>query len=253
MSTRNSTNSNKGKMTKVTEERFAEMIQWEMNALLDFVKWQDQKIMTYFKVSIGVFSLFITGLVAIFTLGQRAGTLGDNYPFDLVLWIVLFCMGLINLVIVKQISAIHAGRISAIRQANNFRRALDSAVFTLLEGKQPESVDDLKNEDTDYWNAFGCYRVLPLDDRLLQEHHRYFGKSAEDFMVLVISFLTAMVLIAPLVYFGFTGSAFISYGSGATTLTFLIGISWVLMDSRKMIRSAIFANSPNNGNSGLVT
>lgn len=222
-------------------DRFAENLRWEQNKIYDFVIHQEDKKLSVLKISFGVFSLFITGLIAIFSLASKSdGNILLAYPFDVLFVAVLIGMGLINLILIKFVMAYRAGGILALRQSNCIRQALDAVTFSLIENRMPNDKSELEKEkDTNkfYWCLFGQHRKLPIENKDLRRQNRNLFSSADNFAVMVITFLTSIFFLAPVIHIIVTTkeSAFIGAASATLFFMFLTTVAYIIYSSKKNV------------------
>ncbi len=228
-----------------------EKLKHEEITILDFLKHLDNRKAYAIRSSFAVFSIIISALVAIYTFSHRSGeTMALMYPFNALFAFVLIGLGAANLVIIKLIMNYRAGLLLAFRQANCIRQAIDRVFYTMLEGRFPKQVDDLRDKETIYWDLLGQHRKLPIDNTDLRAQNNSWYKSSDEFAVTIIAVFTTVLFIGAtlhvLLYEG--ESTVIGVVSGASLMFFLLGVIWIVQHSRNAVNKALESDlEKNNG------
>jgi len=172
-------------------------IHFEMNMIAKYIEECNTRKFSLFRLSLTVFTAVVLSMVTIFEFYAKKGVTLEA-PFNVIAALILVFVGLINIVIVKELLSIHASRLISFRQLNCLRHALDSIKYKKFEGEYPNSIDDLKNKDTKYWKAIGKHRKLPLNNEGLKHSDRGIFRSPDKFMVLVLVLISTILIFTPL-------------------------------------------------------
>jgi len=202
-------------------------LQWEMGALQQYLQDCNLRKSALFKISLAGFSIVATGLVTIFGFFADHSNLVIESPFNIIFGLVLFSIGLVNIVIIKELVSIHASRLITFRQMNCIRQAMDSVRFKKHEGRYPNDWKELKQTDTKYWLTFGKHRKLPIENSGLKASESRFFRSPDKFMIFVITMLSLVLLLSPLILILATSVAGFYAGiySGVISTLFIV-IVW---------------------------
>lgn len=231
-----------------------ETMKWDQEKAMSLYKgYEDDKII-FIKLTIGVYSVFITGLIAVFSFSmKKGGTFSLAPPFDILFAIALIGMGLIGLSLLKYVIWKRAEGIKTVRQMNCNRQAIDSIMFHCFEGRYPSDKQELKDRDTLYWNVLGKHRRLPTDNDPMRENQAYFFESLplspDNFLILVMTVLIFITLSIPILFLLFSPSGqstVLGFISGVLSLSFLALVIWQVKASQKMIREAFGIPSEEN-------
>lgn len=172
----------------------------EQEKLWDMLAQRDANKIMFIKLSFGVFSLFVTGMLAILSLVGDAEALVMTKEFALIFCSALIGMGLINFSLIRNIIALKHSRILFLRQINCIRHAIDSCHFALVHGRFPENKEELMDECSAYFSALGKHRKLPIDNKQFRKFHVRTFESSDNFTILVITLLTVLLSIIPAAY-----------------------------------------------------
>lgn len=223
-----------------------DILKWEQNMTWEFIKHQEDRKFSMIKSSFGVFSIVITGMIAIYSLSQETPNgLSLTYPFNVLFTGVLAGLGLTNLVLIKLIMSCRAGILLAFRQLNCFRQAMDRISYTLLENTFPDQIAKLKETSSTYWTAFGQHRKLPLDNKDLRDYNKHKFRSADEFAVLMIALFTGGLFLVPIIRFFWAGeqSTILGAGLALLALAFVGSVIFIVHSSRKAVELALEADS----------
>ncbi|RLA07167.1 MAG: hypothetical protein DRR06_00540 [Gammaproteobacteria bacterium] len=222
-------------------------INTEMAMLAEYLADCNARKYSLFKLSLVVSSVVVTALMTIFKLYSEDGGITIKAPFNYIFGAILVLIGLINIVIIKELLSIHASRLITYRQMNCFRQALDSIKYRKFEGCYPDSVDCLKSSDTEYWNILGKHRKLPLDNEGLVLSERGLFRSPDKFMIFILALISALVIFSPVIYMAWSPDSTYREGlySGLVGMLFVAGFFVQFRDSRKRLRAQLkFGKTP---------
>lgn len=215
-----------------------ETLKSEQKLLFEFLKIQEDKKSTAIKSSFGVFSIIITGLIAVYTLSEKLPDgVSLGYPFNLIFAAVLVGLCLTNLVIIKIIMSYRAGLLLGIRQLNCNRQAIDRITFTIFEEKFPLKESELKDESTIYWSVYGQHRKLPINNIDLRRQNQSIISSSDEFAVIVIAFFTMAIFIAPIAHIFIVAKQSTILGIVGTIT--LLGFGYSVYKIIKLSRTAV--------------
>ena len=215
----------------------------EQEKLWDMLAQRDANKMMLIKTSFGVFSLFVTGMLAILSLVESAEILVKTKEFALIFCSALIGMGLINFSLIRNIIALKHSRILFLRQINCLRHSIDSCHYALINGVFPENKEELLKEGSAYFSAIGKHRKLPIDNERFREFHIRTFESSDNFTILVITSLTILLSLIPAVYLWSTGdSNIIGAVSVGFVVLFIVVIGLVMYFSKKALDHALEFN-----------
>lgn len=218
----------------------------EMSLLGSYLEDCNRRKLSLFKLALIVFSVVVTALVTLFKLyAEQKNGLSVQSPFNFVFCAALLFVGLVNFAIIKELLSIHASRLITLRQTNSLRCAIDSIRYRKFEGKYPDEVEDLYDTTTDYWVAFGRYRMLPLTDDGLKRSEKGILRSPDTFMAGVLIVMSTVFLLSPIFYMfqssqlGFFGDVY----AGVLAAVFLFGIIKEVIASRDRLRMQLLTDN----------
>ncbi|MBT3047652.1 MAG: hypothetical protein AB2588_16210 [Candidatus Thiodiazotropha sp.] len=215
----------------------------EHNVLFDQLAKIDQKKISIIKFSLAALSLIATGFIAGFAVIEKIGIALDSIGFASIFTAILVGIGLINLSIIKYVIAYKHQRIFISRQLNCTRHAIDSCLYFLFENKFPESMVDLLSEGTEYFDAIGKHRKLPIVNDTIRTYHSKIFESSDNFLITVITSITILITIGPVIYVTLKfNSSLIGLLSGAFLTGYLILVLWIGIQERKQLNEVLYAN-----------
>ncbi len=92
--------------------------QWEMKALLDYLIDCNVRKITYFKIALGILSVFISGFGFVINAAVRVSPIIHSIPFQALISLSLIIMGLLTYTVIRELYSIFVRRIFALRQMN---------------------------------------------------------------------------------------------------------------------------------------
>lgn len=206
--------------------------QWEMKALLDYLIDCNVRKITYFKIALGILSVFITGFGFVINAAVRVSPIIHSIPFQALISLSLIIMGLLTYTVIRELYSIFVRRIFALRQMNCLRQSMDSIRFKKCVCRFPDGIEELYARDTEYWKYFGQYRVLPLGNEAPEKVDMSISRSPDLFMMIVlfgVSFLLQGMGVGYLVI----GTAFNSLGGFGVGVVLTITTSLIIGDFLK--------------------
>ena len=215
----------------------------EQDKLWDKLGERDNNKLALTKLSFGVFSIFVTGMLAILSIVSNAEELVKTKEFALVFCAALIGMGLINFSLIRNIIALKHSRILFLRQINCLRHAIDSCHFALIYGRFPKDKIELTDKDNIYFCTIGKHRKLPIDNDQFRDFHIRVFESSDNFTIFVITSLTVVVSLIPAAYLWKSGdSNIIGAASVGFVSIFVVLIIGVLLLSKKAFNHALKFN-----------
>jgi len=219
----------------------------EQNKLWDLLEQRDSKKINIIKITFAIFSIFVSGLLAIFVLVQKPNEFILTYEFIALFSIVLVGIGLINFCLIKYIISFKHARVLFIRQINCLRHNLDACTFALVVGRFPINDEELHQIDgfsleqqNMYIQTFGKHRKLPIENNLFRDYHQQIFESPDNLVIIVISTLSLILASLPLVYFWNTENSNIM---GAIIITFAIvyglSVRWLMNSAKRALNVAL--------------
>lgn len=190
----------------------------EQEKLWDMLAQRDSNKLFLMKLSFGVFSLFVTAMLAILSLVESAENLVKSQEFSMIFCAALIGMALINFSLIRNIIALKHSRILFLRQINCLRHAIDSCHYALIHGKFPKDKEQLMKEGGAYFSAIGRHRKLPIDNKKFRAFHVRTFESSDNFTIFVIASLTVVLSLIPAAYL---------WGSGDSNMIGAISVSLV--------------------------
>ena len=214
--------------------------QKEQNKLWEELDKRDDSKITILKISFGIFSLFVTGMLTAVSFGDASKELFNSPEFNTLLVLIVGGMGLINFSLIKYIVMFTHSRLLFTRQINCLRHSMDSCIFSMIEGHPPSNSSDhyknkCKNDDEQnmYYQIFGKHRKLPIENNEFREFHKKIFESADDVAITVISILTVSMTAIPVVYlWGKYNSSIVGF-VGATYVFAFLALTYYLRNSAK--------------------
>ena len=202
------------KITKQRIDGYFNFLQNRAEKIVEYIKDKEKKKLWIIGGSYTVFSLVATVMVKILTSQI------DNIPSMLALpSIVLFSLFVVGVVliytsIIKFILALKADCILATRQLNCLRQSINSVIFSYLETKYPKCLPaerrdhealegTILDKNTKYWEFYGCHDKYPLDNlafRKTYDRKSIYFRSADIYSVVIIAIFTSLLIMTP---FGF--------------------------------------------------
>lgn len=221
--------------------------QREQEKLWDQLERRDENKISLLKMSFGIFSLFLTGMLTAVSFGEASKELFNSPEFNTLLVIVVGGMGLINFVLIKYIVMFKYSRLLFTRQINCLRNSMDSCIFSMIEGRPPENTEELfkdKNKEqkdqNKYYRIFGKHRKMPIENIEFRRFHKKIFESADDVAITVISLLTVSMTAIPVVYlWGKYNSNIVGAIGTAYIFIFLILTYIFRRSSKKTIEHAL--------------
>lgn len=175
-------------------------LQWEMTELLEYLKDCNLRKITYFKISLGILSVFVTGFGFLINAAVQNSPVVSAISFQALVSLALIIMGLLTYTVIKELYSIHASRIITLRQMNCLRQTMDSIRFRKYEGRDPESYKELRSDSTVYWLRFGQHRKLPIENEDLKNVERSMSRSPDMFMMTILLIISILLQISGVVY-----------------------------------------------------
>ena len=226
----------------------------EYGVLWDQVDRRDKQRILMIRTALGIFSIFASGLIAIFVVANKINSVIEATPEFIALFsLVLIGMGASNIAIIRHIISFQHARILLVRQINCLRHRMDACSYAMVEGIFPHSPSEITKEDgcpdTTYYQIFGKHRKLPVDNKWLTSVHRNLFESPDTITVSVIAILTGVLFLLPPIYFVITTNNAVS---GAISVLlggiFAFSLYLIMRSAKKGIDYAISLNqhSPND-------
>ena len=226
------------------------VIKWEQEQLYSYKAHHEDGKMPFIKSAITIFSLFVTGMIALFAAASKYDiNIFKVEEYYILFSIVVIGLCFINLAIIKYIVWKRAEGIKISRQINCNRQAIDSILYHSLVGNYPPNEEKLRKRKTLYGETLGKHRKLETNNDPLREGQEFFFKSLplspDNFMVLVITSFTFLSLILPNIFWLIHtdgSSTAMTYFSGVISSMFLLVVVWHVRSSQKMIQLALKSN-----------
>ncbi len=198
----------------------------EMDLLLRYLKDCNQRKLQLFKLALTVVAVLSGACFSIYAVYNEPAAAGIQSPFDLIFGLLLILIGAITLTIITELMSIHASRVITLRQSNCIRQALDCLRFQRIEGYYPACLEQLRDQNTTYWQCFGQHRKLPLENSGLRASEASWLLSPDYMMIGTLTFLSVIVLMTPLLFVGLSDTVGYRDGvfSGVVGMLFLAGI-----------------------------
>ena len=216
-------------------------LQWEMSELLEYLKDCNLRKITYFKIALGILSVFVTGFGLVINASVQQSPIVSAISFQALISVVLIIMGLLTYTILRELYSIHASRVTALRQMNCLRQTMDSIRFRKHEGKYPENLEELRSKGTHYWERFGQHRKLPIENEELKKVEQSISRSPDMFMIVIIFFISILLQISGVIYL-VKGAAFHSLGGIGIGVFLTLTTLYFVNDfkkSREQLRRAL--------------
>lgn len=181
--------------------------------LIELIKDKEKKKLTIITSSFAVFSLLVTYILSVST----GATVGDiekitSFPFLFVSLVFLSSISVINISIIKYIVSLKEECLLAIRQLNCIRQAINSIMFSKLEGYLPKTIDKeifegtIRDKTTKYWDIYGRHEKYPLNNFHLRDKYNSWKifficfTSSDMFAVFAISMFTILLASLPIMF-----------------------------------------------------
>lgn len=179
----------------------------EQHKLWDMLSARDSNKLALMKLSFGVFSVFITGVLAILSFAPDSISLLKSYEFITLFCLAVIGMAMINLALIKNIISLKHSRILFLRQINCLRHSVDSCHFALVYGRFPRNKEELMSCDSAFFIAIEKHRKLPIDNDQFRSFHKRVFESSDNYTIGVVAVLTIILGLIPPAYLLTTGNS----------------------------------------------
>jgi len=194
-----------------------------------------------YKLSFGLFSVFLSTLIAIITFSSKPEELIKINELVPLFCLVFVGMASINFSIIMRVISLRRSRILFIRQINSLRHAIDACQFAIIEGRFPDNANELMDVESCYHKSIGNHRKLPITNENLRKHHQRLLQPADNFAIGVISILTVCIASLPSMYYWNTvNSFFVNAVSVITVLLFLSGVAFIVLRAKSSVDDALY-------------
>lgn len=214
----------------------------------EYVTDKEKKKLAIVASSFAVFTFLVTIALGIFKDGINVK---EPLAFFSLVMVFLLGIAVINISIIKYIVALKLSWLLAVRQMNCIRQAINTIMFTKIEGYLPHTLtaDKIKNEDYEntildkksrYWDLYGRHEKYPLNNVHLREKYQSWRvaliwfTSGDFFAISAISVFTILLVSGPAIYLHFFNDI--------EKLKELYGDKLVLISSSSVIATIIFVS-----------
>lgn len=238
------------KLTDDNLDQLSKLFAEEFKVVYEFSRERNDRKAQIFKLSIALFSIFVTAVFSLFTLYARVPEIKIQEIEGLqpVILTILFTVGVINTVLIWQYVEAHIGTIFSAQHANLLRRSQSSIVYYHIEGEFPKSDYALKDPSTNYWRFFGSSRAGEIDNSGLIMREQNLLKTSGGITMLLMLGMSFSALLVPFLYYIFDtniSNAKMIFVTGAIAIITLFGGGYLLINSHSRMINGLKKHEEN--------
>ncbi|UJP05185.1 MAG: hypothetical protein LZF61_10190 [Nitrosomonas sp.] len=214
----------------------------EQEKLWEQLNVKDEKKHSLTKLAYGIFSIFLSTLIAIVSFTEKKDFLLSK-EFIALSIIIIFGMALINFSIIMHIISLKQARLLLIRQINCLRYAIESCNYAIMTGSFPIGTQELRNNNSIFYHTIGKHRKLPINNHDFREFHKKTFESADDYSIWVITLLTVCLAFLPLIYLWnsqlYADREIVGAISGIAAVIFITAVIFIMKKADSMTNYAL--------------